>query len=257
MANIHCASLLDYKAFQAEVYSLTEQVDSQNCKSLRQATSAVIQQFQQEWPLQDRGTYEYQNGKWQLVLSQEWPLFEHGGDSLVALEAVENNSSPQPRDIGHWFLILLARHLKPCPSPEANWHVLSTALSIAGWSPDKCDSLFKGLPTSKLLKPQIEQSSPWPLAEEHPYWLWLHPRNARAGWLPTEQIRQLHDNLGEMQAAIEQFDIRRLPNINIDNPIVIEDFRDRLDRSYIQTIAMLSTAVASNSGLFMSITTYA
>lgn len=257
MANIHYASLLDYKAFQAEVYSLTEQVDSQNYEPLRQAASTAIQQFQQEWPLQDHGIYEYQDGEWQLALSQEWPLFEHGGGNLPTSEKIENIFNPQPRDIGQWFLILLAQHLKPCPSSESNWYVLSTALSIAGWPLERCDLLFKGLPTSKLLKPQIEQRSPWPLAEEHPYWLWLHPWNARSGWLPKEQIRQLHNNLGEMQDAIKQLDIRRFPGINIDNPVVIEDFRTHLDKSYSQTMAMLSMAVESSSGLFMSITSYA
>lgn len=127
----------------------------------------------------------------------------------------------------------------------------------SGWKQEECDLLFRELPSSKLLKPEIGVPTPKPLKNDDPYWLWLHPRNARSGWLNLEDVKRLYKNLGTMEQEIKRFDIRRIPNINIDNPVVLSDYRDYLDSGYRDAMAMLKTAIDHNLGLFMSITIYA
>ena len=191
------------------------------------------------------------------MLTQEWPLWEHGVSSLDSVEQITKRPSPNNKEIAHWFLIMLGEYLEPCPSPLGNWIVLNHVLAQYGWQQQDCDLLFRGLPTSQLLKPEESVRSPWPLKNEDPYWLWLHPGRARSGWLPLGEVTRLHSKLMPMEQRVMDFEIRRIPNINVDNPIVLADYGVYLDSAFRDTVAMLSTAQEKKLGLFMSITTYA
>jgi hypothetical protein len=232
-------------------------VDQQNYEPLRDRTCIAIQQLRQEWPLSDLGLTKFENGVEKAVMTQEWPLFEHGDSGLATETEIRNQRTPTSRDIGYWFLIILAEYLRPCPSPLSNWSVLHPALALLGWKQTQCDLLFKGLPTSKVLKPMFEKKSPWPLKETDPYWLWLHPNQARSGWLPIENVHNLQEHLYKLESKIKTFDIRQIPSIDVGNPVVVRDYREYLQSAYRDTLAMLSAAEAFNQGLFMSITVYA
>jgi len=250
---VHRASVFLYKEFQDEARLLVGQVDQQNCKPLRERACEAIRRFQKEWPLADFSGVKYEGGVRKEVAIQTWPLWEHGEGSLATEEEIRNQGAPTPRDLGFWFLIVLAEYLQPCPSPLGNWSVLYTALATQGWKQSDCDLLFMGLPTSKLLKPRIGSKSPWPLKNTDPYWLWLHPRRARSGWLPTDEIHRLYDRLRKVKARVQVFDVRRIPGIDVDNPVVVRSYEEYLDAAYRDTLAMLSTAEEMDQGLFMSI----
>jgi hypothetical protein len=241
----HHASVFLYKDYQDEIRILIEQVDKQNYASLRERTCQAIQRLQQEWPLSNLGWTKYENGIEQNVMTQEWPLLEHGDSSLATENEIRGRSVPTMRDLGYWFLIVLAEYLRPCPSPMGNWSI------------DDCDLLFIGQPTSKLLKPDANERSPWPLTDSSPYWLWLHPNAARSGWLPVEEVHRLYKQLHILENEVGAFDVRQIPNINVDNPIVIRDYLGYLRSGYKDTLAMLSTAAKLEQGLFMSIVSYA
>jgi hypothetical protein len=254
---VHHASIFSYKEYQEEIRWLVEQVDQQNYEPLRDRTCKAIQRIRQEWPLSNLGWTVYEEGVEKEVVTQEWPLLEHGESGLTIEDEIRNQDILMPRDIGYWFLIVLAEYLQPCQSPLSNWGVLYSTLTILGWEQIDCDLLFKGLPTSKLVKPEIEEKSPWPLKETDPYWLWLHPSQARSGWLPTQSVHNLYNQLREMEDKIKTFDIRQIPNIDASNPVVIKEYDKYLQSAYHDSLAMLSMAQQSNQGLFMSITIYA
>ena len=91
----------------------------------------LIQKLQREWPLSNLGYVTYENGVEKEVMTQEWPLFEHGGGSLEKEEYINAMLNPAPRDIGNWFLIILAQFLKSCPSSLGNWSVLKSRSRIS------------------------------------------------------------------------------------------------------------------------------
>ena len=252
----HHASVFLYKQYQDEARKLVEQVDQQNYAPLRERTRKAIQQLQRAWPLSDLGRIEYQGSIAKKTLTQEWPLLDHGESSLATENDITSKAVPAPRDLGHWFLIILAEYLQPCPSPLGNWRVLDAALDVLGWQREDLDLLFIGLPTSKLLKPDVRERSPYLLNDSVPYWFWLHPNAARSGWLPVEEIHRLHEQLRGLENEIGAFDVRQIPNIDADNPVVVRDFQSHLQLSYLDTLAMLSTATKFEQGLFMSIIVY-
>lgn len=228
------ASVFLHEEYQSEVCWLVEQVDQHNYEPLRERTCEAIRKLQ-----------------------QEWPLYEHGDGRLATESEIRSRPIPSPRELGEWFLIVLAEYLRPCPSPLGNWSVLDTALMDVGWNHYDRELLFKGLPTAKLLKPHIVERSPWPLTDSSPYWFWLHPGWARSGWLPTKEIPRLYKQLLDVERAVNTYDVRQIPDINADNPIVLRDYKVYLQSGYRDTLAMLATAEKNNKGLFMSITFYA
>lgn len=251
---VHQASLFMYRKFIDEALWLVEQVEQGNYGPLRDFACEAIQRLQKEWPINNFGWIKYENNVEKGVLTQEWPLLNHGEAGLVTEDEIRNLSSPAAQDIGYWFLIVLSEYLQPCSSPLGNWSVLNTVLESLNWKQDDRDLLFRGLPTSKLLKPKLGKKSPWPLKDSDPYWLWLHPSRARSGWLPTEDIDRLHSQLCRMDDKVKDFDVCVIPNIDADNPIVVREYKVYLQSGYQDTISMLSTAQKSNLGLFMSIT---
>lgn len=253
MGYTHHACLFDYESYQTFIQPLVSEVDGQRFESLRQHTCKAIQQLRQEWPLSNLGFVKYIDGIRKEVMTQEWPLLEHGGGGLETEDEINAMINPGPRDIGHWFLIILAQYLKPCPSSLGNWSVLKTVLTMLKWSTDDCDLLFNGLPTHQLLKPMLLQKSPKPLKNEDPYWFWVHPGRGWSGWLPIEDVQRLYNNLKDMEKPVLAFDIYQFPNIWTDNPVVVRNYKKYLRDGYYDTLSMLETANNSAQGLFMSI----
>lgn len=251
---VHVASVFLYEEYKHDVSRFVEQVDRENYESLRERTCEAIRGLRQEWPLSDLGWTKYEKGVRKGVLTQEWPLFEHGGGSLLTVDEIQSQATPTSQELGYWFLVVLAEYLQPCPSPSGNWSVLNTALKRLRWRESECDLLFRGLPTSSLLKPKTIEKASWPLKNSDPYWFWLHPGRARSGWLPAEDINRLYDGLCKAEDRIRAFDIHGFPDVDTDNPVVARDYKEYLQSGYQDTRAMLLTARASNQGLFLSIT---
>ena len=253
--NVHHASLFRYKEYQSDIHWLVEQVDHRNYEPLRERACRASRRFQHEWPLSQLGWVHIKDGVEEEILTQEWPLLEHGGGGLPSETEIKSCLEPSSRDIGYYFLIILGEYIEKCPTPLGNWSVLRDALGIIGWNRQDCDLLFRGLPTSTLLKPKTGKQSPWPLKDTDPYWLWLHPGGARAGWLSMDEVTQFDIRLRSLAEEVKAFDLQKLPNIRVDNPIVIRDYYGYLNDAYRDALAMLETAQKSGQGLFMSIST--
>jgi len=251
---VHHAATFHYQEYQREVTQLVKLVDQHNYELLKKQVCQTVGYLQDEWPLSDLGQVKYQNGVTAKILTQEWPLLEHGEDSLATIEEIKAISIPTSQDIGYWFLIILAKYLKNCISPLNNWYVLYTVLESLGWSKAYRDLLFYGLPTYKLLKPSLTEQSTKPLTTNSPYWLWLHPGGAWSGWLSTAEIVMLFDELHNIKDQIENWDIDKMPNIDTNNPVVVKEYQGYLEKAFDDTLAMLSTAQKDKTGLFMSIT---
>jgi len=255
--NVHHASIFRYSAYQDDMNGFVKQVDQQIYSQLQERTCQSIENFQNSWPLTDcHHVFKFVDGKSKQVPIQEWPLWEHGGSNLISVEQVMNQSVPKNDVIAYWFLIILGEYLDSCTSPLGNWIILNNVLIHCGWKQKDCDLLFRGSSTSKLLKPEKDMLSPWPLRNEDPYWLWLQPDMARSGWLTLAEVERLHTHLKIMEQQVSKFNVRRIPNINIENPVVVADYRESLDSAYRDTMNMLSKALEHQLGLFMSITTY-
>lgn len=252
--NVHHASVFSHQRYRDEVKSLVAEVDQGNYEPLRERTCQAIRRMRQEWPLEHVGETEYKNGAERPVLKQLSPLFYHRGGSLPSESELRRQCIPASRDLGFWFLVVLSEHLVRCRSPLGNWSVLSAALSILGWEQREYELLFCGMPTHLLLKPDIVEETVWPLTDLSPYWLWLHPGRAKAGWLRASDVAALYEHLRRMEPEIREFDVRRFPAICIDNPVVVADFERYLDAGYEDTIGMLSASMEQNRDLFMSIT---
>ena len=250
----HHASVFFCVDYQNDVMGVVEQVNQYNYEPLRERTCAAIRRLHQKWPLSDLGRVNYEGGVRKEVLTQEWPLLEHGGGSLLSEKEVRSQTIPGSRELGHWFLIMLSEYLRPCPSPLGNWGVLNQVLPALGWGTSDCELLFRGLPTSMLLNPEISEVSSRLLTDSDPYWLWLHPGRARSGWLPSSNVSRLHSELSKIEDKIKSFDVRQIPGIDSDNPTVVTDYQEYLQSSYRDSLAMLSTAHKASQGLFMSIT---
>ncbi len=251
---IHYASIFSWQKFQDDIRFFVEYVDEMNYMPLRERACSAIRKMRQEWTRNDQGDMGDKNVIQKRMLTQgEWPLSEHGHGGLPKESDIMSVISPTSYDLGDWFLVILAEYLRSCLSPLGNWSVLNEALTYTGWNKQDREQLFLGFPTYKLLKPNLEVKSAWPITNESPYWLWLHPHHSRAGWLPNEKVHQFHVRLQEMERNIQIFDVRQIPNIDTDNPIVIEDYKRYLEAAYQDTITMLSSAEKLKLGLFMSV----
>ena len=251
---VHHAATFRYQEYQQETSQLVELVDQHNYELLKAQACQTIEYFQNEWSLTDLGQVKYQSGVTTKILTQEWPLVKHGEDSLATVAEIEAISIPTSQDIGYWFLIILAKYLENCISPLANWYVLYAALESLGWPVAYRDLLFYGLPTYKLLKPNLTEPLTRPLTADSPYWLWVHPSGAWSGWLATAEVIMLVDKLHNIRDQVTNWDIGKIPNIDSSNPIVIGEYREYLKKGLDDTLVMLSTAKKHKSGLFISIT---
>jgi hypothetical protein len=251
MSNAHHAAFFNYDQYIEEMRQFDLQIYPNAYNALCKRTQLTIRRLKEQWPSVVDENYVDALGNPQLV--QYWPLFHHGDGSL----AIEDDISSEPAfgEIAYFFRILLAEYLEQCPrSPLGNWSVLNSALSSLGWSHTERKILFLGLPTYKLLKPNVEEIYEWPPNDKSPYWLRLHPFGSRSGWLPMEKINEYHDNLYKFKNEIKDFDISKIPDISGDNPVVIRDYREYLLSAYEDTISMYSDAIRNGKGLFMSIT---
>ncbi|MCP4418063.1 MAG: hypothetical protein GY805_15680 [Chloroflexi bacterium] len=250
MGFTHHACLFEYEFYQTLIHPLVKQVDQQHYEIIREYTSKAIQKLQKEWPLSNLGYIKHENGVSKEVMVQEWPLFEHGGGSLETEDEINAVLNPAPRDVGYWFLIILAQYLQFCPSSLGNWSVLKTVLALLKWRSEDCELLFEGLPSHQLLKPNLLQKSPKPLKNKDPYWFWVHPDR---GWLPIEEVQRLYNKLKDIEKDVLAFDIHQFPGILVDNPVVVRDYQKYLRDGYADTLSMLATANEAKQGLFMSV----
>jgi len=230
MGYTHHACLFEYESYRTLIQPLVTQADEQHYELLREHTRKAIQQ-----------------------LRQEWPLLEHGGGGLETEDEIGAVLNPTSRDVGYWFLVILAQYLQPCPSSLGNWSVVKTVLALLKWSSEDCDLLFNGFPPHRLLKPNLFQKSPKPLKNEDSYWFWVHPGRGWSGWLPVKEVQRLYGKLRDIEKAILAFDIHQFPGISVDNPVVVRDYKKCLRDGYADTLAMLATANETKRGLFMSV----
>jgi hypothetical protein len=254
MSLLHEASLFSYREFKADIQPFVNQLDRGDYDSLREHVRKVTNRIRQRWPLRDHGYVRYaEDGRCESVLSQEWPLFYHGEGPLLEEEEVMGLS--QPARLGYWLLLSLSEYLQPCPSPRGNWSVLQQALEAQEWSEESSNLLFEGLPLYLLLKPNAEPSKNGALGPTSPYWFLMRPsRGPHSGWLPTEDVYRLLDELQRVGQAIRTFDVRRFDDIRADNPIVVQEYIEYLDKAYTDTLGMLRAAATAKVGLFMTIT---
>lgn len=251
MSNVHHAAFFNYDQYIEEMRQFDLQLHPNAYNALCKRTRLAIKHLREQWPSYVAKDYVDAFGNPQTV--QYWPLYHHGDGSLD----LEDDVSVKPSfgEIAYFFRVLLAEYLQPCPSsPMENWSVLNSAISSLGWSHAERKMLFLGLPTYKLLKPDIEEIYDWPLNDTSPYWLQIHPFGSRSGWLPIEKINEYRDKLDKLKNKIKDFDVNKIPNINVDNPIVIRDYRKYLLSAFEDTITMYSDAITNGAGLFMSIT---
>lgn len=249
---VHAASIFNYRQYQADIKKFVEQVDRGEYHSFQDYIIGLISRFQQVRPATASDDITFQDAVLFSSVVQLGPLFAHDLGCLPHENTIRQNN-PSNNDIGQWFLISLSEYLSPCDSPSGNWKVVFDALYLSGWNLEDCEVLFKGHPTSKLLKPNAGGESPWPLENTDPYWLWLHPSRGRAGWLAFDDLRYFHRMLIDTEEKIMSFDLHRLPEINSDNPVVIKEYTKYLQMGYRSTLQMVENGIQKGQGLFMSV----
>jgi len=253
MSNAHHAAFFKYDQYMEEMQQFDLKLYPEIYGAFCKRTQLAVRRLREQWPSFVDENYVDKHGRPQTV--QDWPLRHHGDGSLITEDEVARTTELSSGEIAYFFRILMAEHLHPCPcSPLGNWSVLNAALSVLGWTYTERKMLFLGLPTYKLLKPHVEEMYDWPPNEKSSYWLQLHPFGSRSGWLPVEKISEHHDKLHRVKDKIKDFDISKIPNINVDNPVVTRDYRKHLLSAFEDAITMYSNAMTNGEGLFMSIT---
>lgn len=250
---VHAASIFNYRAYQADIQKYVEQVDGGVYHSFQDYLMGLINKFQQERPALPTDEMIADEGILPSHIVALWPLYAHEYCGPFR-ESKIRQDNPSNAMIGWWFLTSLTDYLTPCASPTGNWKVIMDALRLSGWSVKDCETLFKGRPTSELLKPKIGGVSPSPLKGADPYWLWLHPGSGRAGWLTFEDLKYFQRLLIAAEEKIMTFDLHRLPGIDSDNPVVIRDYTKYLQLGYKDTLQMVESGIQKKQGLFTSIT---
>lgn len=254
MPKSHRASIFRNQIYLDQMSELVAQVDQANVEPLRSRVVAVIDRLRPAWPVISSDFSINSDSVITTGSELKWPLSVHHAGSLPNSDWALQNKSPGNSDLGQWFLICLAEYISPCPSAvEGNWKIMYDVLYRIGWSQTECDLLFKGRPTSFLLKPAIGQESPWPIKESDPYWLWLQPIRARAGWMKFSDALDFYSRLELMEKQILGFNLRKLFNISVDNSGFLIEQRNYLAAGYSSTIEMLKSAIVARQGLFMSI----
>lgn len=249
---VHAASVFDYRQYQVDIKKFVEQIDRGEYQHFQDHIIGLISHFQQMRSVIESGDTTIQDVGLSSRMVQQWPLIAHDLGFLPPENTIRQ-SNPSNNELGQWFWISLSEYLTPCDSPSGNWKVVFDALNQSGWSFKDCEILFKGHPTSKLLKPTIGEESPWPLENTDPYWLWLHPTRGRAGWLTFEDLRYFHRMLTDTEETIMTFDLHRLPDINSDNPVVMREFTGYLQMGYRSTLQMVENGIQKGQGLVVSV----
>lgn len=250
------ASLFRYQDYISAVSPLVAQVDQGNFTELQARANAAIREIRAVRPRMYMGYFRYESNPTIPVEKQDWSLLEHDEPGPTADQLLPILAQPSQYQIGYWFLVLLEKYLSPCQFPGANWSVIDTALGMIGWNERDRNLLFSGYPTYKLLKPTLAVTGEQGLNDNSPYWFWLRTRNAAAGWLPLPEIQRLSTALSQTQTEISNLDLTQYPRINIDNPVVIRQYKEHLHDGYKATLSMLQSALDTRQGLFMSMLRY-
>lgn len=178
------------------------------------------------------------------------PLWIHGGEILSPRE-IEAINKPGPRDIGMWFLQVLDGYLSSTIALTHGW-TLARVLRAIDWPQSELQHLFVGNPNSRLLKPESEENPLEPVVADAPYWLWLRFDGAVSGWLNNVQVSHALELLGRDRQRVLDFDFRQLEGISGDDPVVVEQFRERTESHLGEIIHTLQSAQIAGVGVFTS-----
>jgi hypothetical protein len=177
-----------------------------------------------------------------------WPL--EGYQPLTSLERIRKLNEPSSIDIGHWFLILLSKHLYEPPTINV-WSALKKALQLLGLSKQDCEMLNYGLPIHLLLKPNEPKEVPWPLPDL--YWYWLTPNwESRAGWLPNSEVTELYDKISFIgESGISSLDICQVLGLSQCTDAFRKEHDRFLIEAYENAKAVLTEAIKRQLSLFL------
>lgn len=249
MALRHYAYSFDVDTFVASTSALVKSLDDGDIRPLYETTVQTIRNgFQGTWLLDEAGS--------RLPGVDELARFDLVG--LPRSRPVEDYLSglvPLPPDeVGHWFLIILARYLKRSRGIGADYSVLDAALRNVGWSETDREYLIAGLPCCLLIKSDCTRQSQ--RIESDPYWYWIVPSHAQSsGWLPYHEVTRLMDLLGQTQPKIRNYDVRQFPNPwGLVGKALADsqtDWNNRLQVAYDRAAMMLETALHTKDGVFM------
>lgn len=232
--SIHKAFLFDYSSFREEIAFYVDCADRGDFAPLAGRVCKALD-----------------------LLPIEWHFYDLGDGALPSREEILRKTRVSARDAGLWLRIIMSEYLTPCQSPGANWSIVYDYLCIVGWPSVDCDNLFQGTPVYRLLKPTVEPVLDWPLTQDSPYWLWMHPGWAKSGWLSSEESSRFQVELKKLGNTLLEFDVCHLPNVAADNPSVIDDYSKRLATGFENTLKMVSASVERDTGLLMTIKIYA
>lgn len=233
----HSAFLFDYHAFQATAVPLMAALDVGDFGPLQEHVTRICQKVgpYENWILDDRGTF---------------------------LESFDSDLASLRRSdvLGHYFLIVLSAHLRPCTSLGYDWRKLSHTLDYLGWNDEDKQRLFAGLPIVQLLKPEVQYQPGLVIQLSHPYWYWIGPAHSiYNGWLPVEEVVRLQRRLQADQHLLDE-DIRTRislpPNVSAENAHISKELDPdywyaRIPIVYHQAIEMMGQALEAGEGLFM------
>lgn len=235
MANTFFGSIFDNHQF-FECFQLLQENSEINPRKLKDVTLETVQQFESNYPKK----------KIDQCYHQTWPLYEHGSNRLKPRQQIQSITHPSPQDIGSWVFTVLGKYTSGHFSLFRDWQILYQVLSQIGFSQDQVDIMFKGMSLHSLFKDTnnaewVNLAKPW---------------NAKSGWLPLEKVTCIYADLCDKEDQILKFDILDLPNINKDNPLVIDDYNNRLEDTYHMYLKKLYLTIQEQKSMFISITTY-
>jgi hypothetical protein len=223
--NVRHSFLFSYQQFIEESARVINQIDAQDYGPFIDRTRTAIRKIQGNW------------------------YFEELGDGVLPHEEDILEITASDRNLGFWFRIILAEFLSPVLSVSSNWSVVYDVLIELGWEKEDCDLLVKGKPPYRLLKPEEERSDHRPLTNESPYWMWLHPHWAKAGWLSINEIKRLFRMFEDSFDEITKFDLKLLSTIITKEPLVLKEYKTYLEEGVTETSNVLSTAIKADRGL--------
>lgn len=209
----HESLLFDYKGFLEEAKPLVAEVEQGNLSSTYVRAEQIAASIEPE----------------SFVLANYGQWFR-----LPESESSKNFLRFQSSNIGYWFLLIMSKYLQPNPnSIGLHWSYLKNNLPKSGWSENDVVLLFEGLPIgSLLLGKDIERRKA--ITHEDPFWYWIRPHYTynQGGWLSLTECKRLYEQLQNTKLS------KNPPDENLSG-------------SYKRALAMLSTAIDNNLGLYM------
>jgi hypothetical protein len=248
MSSRHVGFLLNAKAFITEARPLLSKLEHGDASELFEyAAKAYEQALARGWPLKEAGS--------PLVDIRESNVI---GERWVApvTERLKEPSTIHPYDLGYWLLLILSQHLQESVGIGKNYLILRNVLDMMGVTHEVLTSLFEGMPTVTLLRPDeppVEEVS-----AETPYWHCMRPYYAhKSGWLAKDSIAQIYGEWLSLRTKIEGFDYRQFGESFYGWTLTVPDgqveFLGRLQEAYARATGMLELATRRQSDLFVAL----